>query len=568
MDAGGEPAWVFVAHGAAPGVYTVTNHIGSIMGPFDLTLDNLEGGKPYWLTMVATNSVGRYEMPATIFGTRGDDITDLTRDGVGAVTAPDTAAPRLGHVAFDNVWDDLNRWFETLSLVTFPIPITYTFQKKMVPTGYGIHGNNQFTDRQPKTWRLEGSNGDKITGPWTLLDRRENQPAWPEGVWGSRFFGVASTEGFIHWRLSLEELHSHANMYSQVMEIEYFGYPDVSDPPQPVALPVEILGNGAVNIKGGFAMGGGVAAFSRRVYLRGAGNTVDVEDGVLTTVPAGAEGFVMVGFGMANSNNTLRVGANGLVDARMVRLTAPHGVLDVDGGVVTNAHIRFETALIGGATCTTGNDGRVLVRNGGRVLHTASGGLEWAYVYYSINHDSTVYRSTVEVAGTGSLMDLRGKPVTVGDNRAGSESTGNVLAAMDNGKITGVTALTVGHSAAGNTNNTVRLGNGGAVECETLTVNSENGLEAVVTADGTGVITVSGAVAFNGATFVRPFAERGALAGSHLIVDARGSSAAFATDGLDLEEGVDRSRWALDIDPVAKTVKLRHKSPGTLLMVR
>ncbi|MCL1887920.1 MAG: hypothetical protein FWF96_03505, partial [Kiritimatiellaeota bacterium] len=280
MDAGGEPAGVFIAHGDAPESLSVTNHLSSpVTGPFDLVLDGLEGGRPYWFIMVATNSVGRYETTPQMFCTRGDDITSLALHGNNAVTAPDSAPPRLGYTAFDNDWGgDNNRWFENLAIVGFPqneISITYTFPKKTVLTGYGIYSYYQYVERNPKTWRMEGSNGDKILGPWTVVDRREDQPGWQADE--PRFFGISPTPpGFTHWRLSLEELQSHGSTYSQIAELEYFGRRDVSGVPQPAALPHEQLGNGAVKIKGEFVEGGDAGV--RIVYGGAPDNLVFTND--------------------------------------------------------------------------------------------------------------------------------------------------------------------------------------------------------------------------------------------------------------------------------------------------
>ena len=226
---GGSEAGVLVAHGVSPDNLAFTNVVpATVTGLFKLALTGLEPLQWYYLTMVATNSAGRYELPAQAsFLTRGVDITPQISSLLDPrVTSMDSffdGNHYEGYQAFDHNY--ANRWIERLDVNPQPA-ITFTLPEKTVITGYGIWVNGE--DRDIKTWRIEGTNNDKadwdVPNAWRLLDRKVNQPYW--GSKECRVFKTSSTRGFTHIRLTIEAVQNHTQ--SDVVEIEYYGHKDMT----------------------------------------------------------------------------------------------------------------------------------------------------------------------------------------------------------------------------------------------------------------------------------------------------------------------------------------------------
>ena len=99
---------------------------------------------------------------------------------------------------------------------------SYTGQPAKAVTRYALTSANDFPERDPRDWRLRGSNDGGKT--WTLLDTRRNE------VFESRFqrreFAITNHTAFNLYRLEVEGGQPGADQMLQLAEIELSGPPE------------------------------------------------------------------------------------------------------------------------------------------------------------------------------------------------------------------------------------------------------------------------------------------------------------------------------------------------------
>ncbi len=96
--------------------------------------------------------------------------------------------------------------------------MTYHSTQSARLTSYTITSANDFDGRDPKNWRLEGSNNGSS---WTTIDTQSNQ------AFGSRFlkktYNVTTSQEFSHYRLVVTDRKTASSTVFQIAEIELFG---------------------------------------------------------------------------------------------------------------------------------------------------------------------------------------------------------------------------------------------------------------------------------------------------------------------------------------------------------
>ena len=96
--------------------------------------------------------------------------------------------------------------------------MTYHSTQSARLTSYTITSANDFDGRDPKNWRLEGSNNGSS---WTTIDTQSNQ------AFGSRFlkktYNVTTSQEFSHYRLVVTARKDANATVFQIAEIELFG---------------------------------------------------------------------------------------------------------------------------------------------------------------------------------------------------------------------------------------------------------------------------------------------------------------------------------------------------------
>ena len=98
------------------------------------------------------------------------------------------------------------------------VTMTYNSTQSARLTSYTITSANDFDGRDPKNWRLEGSNNGSS---WTTIDTQSNQ------AFGSRFlkktYNVTTSQEFSHYRLVVTARKDANATVFQIAEIELFG---------------------------------------------------------------------------------------------------------------------------------------------------------------------------------------------------------------------------------------------------------------------------------------------------------------------------------------------------------
>jgi hypothetical protein len=140
-------------------------------------------------------------------------------------TSPPMFATEGDLKAFDN---DINtKWYVRGN----PTPsIAYHFggTKSYVITSYTITSGNDAPDRDPLSWRLEGSNSQNLT-TWTTVDTRTNETFANRGQ--TNYYSFPNTNGYIIYRLVVTANNGNLNFGGefQVAEIQLFGDPTPVD---------------------------------------------------------------------------------------------------------------------------------------------------------------------------------------------------------------------------------------------------------------------------------------------------------------------------------------------------
>jgi hypothetical protein len=141
---------------------------------------------------------------------------DITKGG--KTTASCDHFPNEGHA---NLFDDTPaKWCAKAAKIT----ATYEMSKKLAsqaPVAYALTSANDYPGRDPKDWRLLGSNDGKA---WTELDAQKNQAFL--GRHFTRLFKIAQPQAFALYRF--EVLANHGEKGTQIEELQLLvpGKPD------------------------------------------------------------------------------------------------------------------------------------------------------------------------------------------------------------------------------------------------------------------------------------------------------------------------------------------------------
>jgi len=124
-------------------------------------------------------------------------------------------------------------------------------------------------------------------------------------------------------------------------------------------------------------------------------------------------------------------------------------------------------------------------------------------------------------------------------------------------------------SLPGMVGNSLRTGGGGKIKCNDLTVASGNGLAPLVCAPSenrladTGFIDVAGTATFLGDTYIKPKAEKGAVAGKYKILQ---SAQPIVYNNLKLVTPPGPEMWSLITE--TDSIWLRFSHPATMVIVK
>ena len=141
------------------------------------------------------------------------DLTyrDITEPNTGNIQASGTTWGHLPEFAFD---DNLGtKWLHFVSQNAW---ISYKNVSGSVIAAYSITSADDVPERDPKNWRVEGSN-DGVT--WTLLDQQSDQNF--QKRFEKRTFLLASPASFDQYRLYITENHGDGSI--QLQELEWIG---------------------------------------------------------------------------------------------------------------------------------------------------------------------------------------------------------------------------------------------------------------------------------------------------------------------------------------------------------
>lgn len=98
---------------------------------------------------------------------------------------------------------------------------SYPGQPAKIVIQYALTSANDFPDRDPKDWRLLGSNDQGTT--WTTLDTRENEIF--ENRFQRREFAITNTVAYNAYRLWIDATLKHSDNMVQLAELELIGSP-------------------------------------------------------------------------------------------------------------------------------------------------------------------------------------------------------------------------------------------------------------------------------------------------------------------------------------------------------
>ena len=154
----------------------------------------------------------------------GTDPVNRAQGGMVFSTHP--TSPPMGAVegdlkVFDN--DIHTKWYVRGT----PTPsIAYDFggTRSFAITSYTVTSANDAPDRDPLSWRLEGSNSQNLS-TWTTLDTRTNETFASRGQ--TNFYSFANTTGYFVYRFTVTANNGNLNFGGefQVAEIQLFGDP-------------------------------------------------------------------------------------------------------------------------------------------------------------------------------------------------------------------------------------------------------------------------------------------------------------------------------------------------------
>jgi hypothetical protein len=148
----------------------------------------------------------------------------------GTVLSTNPMSPPVGALegdtkAFDN--DPATKWYVRGN----PTPsIAYDFggSRTFVITSYTVTAANDMPDRDPLSWRLEGTNSQNLS-TWTTLDTRTNETFAARGQ--TNLYSFTNTTAYAVYRFSVTA--NNGNTLNggefQVAEIQLFGDPPLPD---------------------------------------------------------------------------------------------------------------------------------------------------------------------------------------------------------------------------------------------------------------------------------------------------------------------------------------------------
>jgi hypothetical protein len=89
-------------------------------------------------------------------------------------------------------------------------------------TSYTVTSGNDAPDRDPASWRLEGSNSTNLS-TWTTVDTRTSQTFASRGQ--TNFYSFANTTGYLVYRFVVTANNGNTNLGGefQMAELQLFG---------------------------------------------------------------------------------------------------------------------------------------------------------------------------------------------------------------------------------------------------------------------------------------------------------------------------------------------------------
>lgn len=108
------------------------------------------------------------------------------------------------------------RWWCSVSDVSTWIKIYLGNERKILRYSLTSFSASRELDYMPRIWRIEGSNNDT---DWTVIDYRENEPAW--GALETREYKIKTPNFYRYYRLFIVDNYEHSNIKG-VAEIKFF----------------------------------------------------------------------------------------------------------------------------------------------------------------------------------------------------------------------------------------------------------------------------------------------------------------------------------------------------------
>jgi hypothetical protein len=146
-------------------------------------------------------------------------------------TSPPSGALEGDTKAFDN--DVATKWY-VRGNQTPSIAYDFGAGRKFIITSYTLTSGNDQPDRDPLSWRLEGTNSQNLTG-WVTLDTRMNETFALRGQ--TNLYSFANTTAYAVYRLTVTA--NNGNTLNggefQIAEIQFFGDPAPADASAPDA---------------------------------------------------------------------------------------------------------------------------------------------------------------------------------------------------------------------------------------------------------------------------------------------------------------------------------------------
>jgi hypothetical protein len=133
--------------------------------------------------------------------------------------------------AFDN--DIQTKWY-VRGNATPSIAYDFGGSRSFVVTSYTVTAANDFAERDPASWRLEGSNSENLSN-WTTIDTRTNETFADRSQ--TNVYSVANTTAYAVYRFTVTANNGGMAFGGefQVAEIQLFGDPPTADAGAPEA---------------------------------------------------------------------------------------------------------------------------------------------------------------------------------------------------------------------------------------------------------------------------------------------------------------------------------------------